>query len=113
VPKGSATRWSHNDDEFAGRGYTTEAVRLLVDWLFAVKKRHRIPVHRSRQRSVAAFAEKCGFVLEGTARGAFFNAGRNQDLLLYSLLQGRSPGLGTRRSRVTRHEGAACAPDRP
>jgi RimJ/RimL family protein N-acetyltransferase len=32
-------------------------------------------------------AEKCGFVLEGTARGAFYNDGRNQDVLIYSLLK--------------------------
>jgi RimJ/RimL family protein N-acetyltransferase len=32
-------------------------------------------------------ADKCGFQLEGTARGAFFNGGRNLDLLIYSLLR--------------------------
>ncbi len=32
-------------------------------------------------------ADKCGFVLEGTARGAFFNDGRNQDVVVYSLLR--------------------------
>ena len=32
-------------------------------------------------------ADTCGFTLEGTARGAFFNDGRNQDVLLYSLLR--------------------------
>jgi RimJ/RimL family protein N-acetyltransferase len=32
-------------------------------------------------------AEKCGFTLEGTVRGAFFNDGRNQDVVLYSLLR--------------------------
>ena len=32
-------------------------------------------------------AEKCGFILEGTVRGAFFNDGRNHDVLLYSLLR--------------------------
>jgi ribosomal-protein-alanine N-acetyltransferase len=32
-------------------------------------------------------AEKCGFQLEGTARGAFFNGGRNVDVLVYSLLR--------------------------
>jgi RimJ/RimL family protein N-acetyltransferase len=32
-------------------------------------------------------AEKCGFVLEGTVRGAFFSGGRNKDVLLYSLLR--------------------------
>jgi hypothetical protein len=34
-----------------------------------------------------AIAEKCGFVLEGTVRGAFFNDGHHQDVLLYSLLR--------------------------
>jgi RimJ/RimL family protein N-acetyltransferase len=75
-------------DRFAGRGYSTEAVQLVVDYLFATKKQHRIhlvivPENAASRR----VAEKCGFVLEGTARGAFFNDGRNQDVLLYSLLR--------------------------
>ena len=73
---------------FAGRGHATEAVQLLVDYLFAAKKQHRIhlvivPENAASRR----IAEKCGFVLEGTVRGAFFNSGRNQDVLLYSLLR--------------------------
>jgi len=32
-------------------------------------------------------ADKCGFQLEGRARGAFFNAGQNLDVLVYSLLR--------------------------
>ena len=76
------------DSRFAGRGYTSEAVQLLVDYLFAAKKRHRIqlvivPGNAASRR----IAEKCGFVLEGTARGAFFNEGRNHDVLVYSLLR--------------------------
>ena len=76
------------DDRFAGQGYVTEAVRLLVDYLFANKKQHRIhlvivPENAASRR----IAEKCGFVLEGTARGAFFSGGRNKDVLLYSLLR--------------------------
>lgn len=76
------------DDRHAGRGYVTEAVQLLVDYLFAVKKEHRIhlvivPENGASRR----IADKCGFVLEGTARGAFFNDGRSQDVLLYSLLR--------------------------
>ena len=62
-------------------------MQLLVDYLFGSKKQHRIhlvivPENAASRR----VAEKCGFVLEGTARGAFYNAGRNQDVLLYSLL---------------------------
>ena len=77
------------DDRFAGKGYTSEAVQLLVDYLFGAKKPDRIqlvivPGNGASQR----IAEKCGFQLEGTARGAFFNDGRNQDVLVYSLLRG-------------------------
>jgi RimJ/RimL family protein N-acetyltransferase len=76
------------DQRFAGRGFTSEAVQLLVDYLFANKKTHRIhlvivPENAASRR----IAEKCGFVLEGTARGAFFNAGTNQDVVIYSLLR--------------------------
>ena len=75
------------DDRFAGKGFATEAVQLMVDYLFGAKKPHRIhlvivPENAASRR----IAEKCGFQLEGTARGAFFNDGRNQDVLLYSLL---------------------------
>ena len=76
------------DDRHAGHGFATEAVQLLVDYLFATKKQHRIqlvivPDNVASRR----IAEKCGFVQEGTARGAFFNGGRNVDVLLYSLLR--------------------------
>ena len=76
------------DDAFAGHGYVSEAVRLLVDYLFATKHPGRIqlvivPENVASRR----IAEKCGFTLEGTVRGAFFNDGRSQDVLLYSLLR--------------------------
>ena len=76
------------DQRFAGQGFTSEAVQLMVDYLFGSKKVHRIhlvivPENAASRR----IAEKCGFQLEGTARGAFFNAGRNQDVVIYSLLQ--------------------------
>jgi RimJ/RimL family protein N-acetyltransferase len=76
------------DQRHAGHGYVTESVQLLVDYLFATKKQHRIhlvivPENAASRR----IAEKCGFTLEGTARGAFFNGGRNHDVVLYSLLR--------------------------
>lgn len=75
-------------DRFAGRGLVTEGVQLLTDYLFGAKKEHRlqlviVPENAASRR----VADKCGFVLEGTARGAFFHDGRNQDVLLYSLLR--------------------------
>jgi RimJ/RimL family protein N-acetyltransferase len=76
------------DARFSGRGYATEAVELVVDYLFAVKKQHRIQLDIAPENAASRrIAEKCGFTLEGTARGAFFNAGQNQDLLIYSLLR--------------------------
>ena len=74
--------------EYAGQGYTSEAVRLLVDYLFAAKKVNRlslviVPENAPSRR----IAEKCGFQLEGTAREAFFNGGRSVDVLIYSLLR--------------------------
>jgi RimJ/RimL family protein N-acetyltransferase len=76
------------EDRFAGQGFATEAVRLLVDYLFATKKQHRIQlviaVDNTASQRIAA---KCGFTLEGTARGAFFNGGRSQDVLIYSRLR--------------------------
>ena len=75
-------------DRFTGRGYATEAVQLLVDYLFATKQRYRIHLVIVPENVASRhIADKCGFVLEGTVRGAFFNDGRNQDVLLYSLLR--------------------------
>jgi RimJ/RimL family protein N-acetyltransferase len=76
------------DERFAGHGYTTEAVQLTVDYLFATKKQHRIHLVIVPENAASLrVAEKCGFVREGTVRGAFFNHGRNHDVLLYSLLR--------------------------
>ena len=76
------------DDRYAGRGFVTEAVQLLVDYLFGTKKEHRIHlVIVGENLASRRVADTCGFVLEGTVRGAFFNDGRNQDVLLYSLLR--------------------------
>ena len=86
--------------EHAGQGYTTEAVRLLVDYLFGAKKVNRIslvivPENASSRR----IAERCGFKLEGTARGAFFHGGRSVDVLIYSLLRD-DPRPWSKRARL-------------
>jgi RimJ/RimL family protein N-acetyltransferase len=76
------------DDRFAGQGWVTEAVQLAVDYLFNAKKQNRIQLVIVPQNEASRrIAEKCGFQLEGTARGAFFNGGRSQDVLIYSLLR--------------------------
>lgn len=53
-------------DGFAGRGYTTEAVRLIVDYLFATKKQHRIQLVIVPENAASRrVAEKCGFRARG------------------------------------------------
>lgn len=55
-------------DQYAGRGFVAEAVRLLVDYLFAAKKEHRVQlVIVGENVASRCIAEKCGFVLEGTS----------------------------------------------
>ncbi len=76
------------DASDAGQGYTTEAVQLVVDYLFDTKPRHRIhlvilPDNAASRR----IAEKCGFTLEGTLREPFFHRGRNVDIVMYSILR--------------------------
>jgi [ribosomal protein S5]-alanine N-acetyltransferase len=74
--------------EHAGHGYITEAVRLMVDYLFETKKVNRISLVIVPQNAPSRrIAEKCGFQLEGTARGALFHRGRSMDVLIYSLLR--------------------------
>jgi ribosomal-protein-alanine N-acetyltransferase len=80
---------------YADPGFWEREEGTLLSWSrdeeivgHATKKQHRIhlvivPGNEASVRS----AKKCGFVHEGTVRGAFFNAGRNHDVHLYSLLR--------------------------
>jgi [ribosomal protein S5]-alanine N-acetyltransferase len=76
------------DEADAGRGFTTEAVQLIVDYLFDTKPRHRIQLVVLPENGASRkIAEKCGFTLEGTLREPFFHRGHNVDVLMYSLLR--------------------------
>lgn len=76
------------DQRFGGQGFVTEAVQLLSDYLFATKKQNRIQLVIVPENAASRrIAEKCGYELEGTARGAFFNHGRSHDVVIYSLLR--------------------------
>jgi RimJ/RimL family protein N-acetyltransferase len=73
--------------EARGRGAMTEAVNLMVGYLFETKpiNRIRLVIHPDNAAS-RRIAEKCGFRHEGTARGAWYNRGRYQDVEIYSIL---------------------------
>jgi len=71
-----------------GRGIATEAVSLLIDWLFTAKKIARlqaamVPENAASRRVV----EKCGFQREGVMRRAAFLQGRSTDIELWSLVR--------------------------
>jgi RimJ/RimL family protein N-acetyltransferase len=73
--------------EQRGRGVATEAVQLLVRYLFESKRvnRIRLVIHPDNLAS-RRLAEKCGFRHEGTARGAWYHKGRHRDVEIYALL---------------------------
>jgi [ribosomal protein S5]-alanine N-acetyltransferase len=73
--------------EERGKGVTSEAVNLLVRYLFETKRvnRIRLVIHPGNAAS-RRVAEKCGFRHEGTARGAWYNRGRHHDVEIYAIL---------------------------
>lgn len=73
--------------EHRGKGAASEAVRLLVRYLFETKRMNRIRlvIHPGNLAS-RRLAEKCGFKHEGTARGAWYNKGAHQDVEIYAIL---------------------------
>ncbi|HWP64138.1 MAG TPA: GNAT family protein [Candidatus Binatia bacterium] len=81
-----------------GKGYATEAVGLLVDYLFST-----FPVERVGAATDAAnepsrrLLEKLGFRREGVLRRASFRDGAWRDLVLYGLLR---PTWARRRRRT-------------
>jgi [ribosomal protein S5]-alanine N-acetyltransferase len=70
-----------------GKGVATEGVSLMVRYLFETKRvnRIRLVIHPDNLAS-RRLAEKCGFKHEGTARGAWYNKGKHQDVEIYAIL---------------------------
>jgi RimJ/RimL family protein N-acetyltransferase len=74
--------------EFWGRGYGSEAQRLLVRYLFAHTQVNRIEAtteltNVAEQRAL----EKAGFTREGILRGSTFRQGQWHDQVIYSVLR--------------------------
>ncbi|MGP3933272.1 GNAT family N-acetyltransferase [Nonomuraea sp. KM88] len=74
--------------EFRGRGYGTQAQRLIARYLFDHSTVNRIEAtteitNVAEQRAL----EKAGFTREGVLRGVGFRAGRWHDGVLYSMLR--------------------------
>jgi len=72
---------------FTGRGYATEAVRLLVGYLFTVRGKHRVRADCDpRNTASAAVLERIGMRREGWLRESTWDKGEWTDDLLYAVL---------------------------
>jgi RimJ/RimL family protein N-acetyltransferase len=70
------------------KGYGTEAVQLIVDYLFLSKDLLRIQaITNVRNKPSQRVLEKAGFRKEGTIRKSYFIRGEWRDHYLYSILR--------------------------
>lgn len=83
-----------------GRGFGTEATRLMIDHAFGVMGLHRIALYvfEFNVRAIAAY-RRCGFVVEGRSRESIWREDRWWDELAMSILESdwrasRAAGLG-------------------
>jgi RimJ/RimL family protein N-acetyltransferase len=71
-----------------GKGYGTEAVQLIVDYLFLSKDVMRIQAFTDvRNKASQRVLEKAGFKREGTLRRAGFVRGQRADAYLYGIVR--------------------------
>ena len=75
-------------EEDRGKGYATEASRMMIKYLFDLKQIFRIQIQCSPLNIPSnKVAERLGFMLEGTLRQAYIAQGEARDINLYSLLR--------------------------
>ena len=74
--------------DYWGRGYGSEAYRLLLDYLFNERNINRVQAY-VLESNVASLKmhQKVGYKIEGTLRQSVFKNGRYQNQVLLSLLR--------------------------
>ena len=85
-----------------GKGCCTEAVKIMVDYLFLSKDIGRIQAHTDIRNVVSQkVLEKVGFKKEGTIRKSTFIRGEWRDMYLYSILreEWKEPKILTKTSK--------------
>ena len=71
-----------------GKGYCTEAVKIMVDYLFLSRDTMRIQACTDKRNLASQkVLDKAGFKKEGTMRKYLFIRGELRDALLYSILR--------------------------
>lgn len=84
-----------------GKGYGTEAVKLIVDYLFLSKDVARIQAYTdARNKASQRVLEKAGFKREGTLRQAGFVRGHRTDAHMYGIIreEWKEPKILTRKT---------------
>ncbi|MEU7749501.1 GNAT family N-acetyltransferase [Nonomuraea sp. NPDC049158] len=76
---------------YRGRGFAPEAVRGLVDWVFATTELRRIDLTANLDNLASLrVAQKAGFTWEGVLRDAAMEDDGPHDLVMFGLLRGDS-----------------------
>jgi len=75
-----------------GRGYATEAVKLMTEYLFARLRIERVQlaIHPENEAS-RRVAQKAGYTLESLMRRCWFHQGRFHDLEIWSIIRDELP----------------------
>jgi RimJ/RimL family protein N-acetyltransferase len=90
-------RWTHGDcyvgialgdREFWGKGYGTDAMRIILRYAFTELNLHRVTlnVFEYNPRGIRSY-EKAGFVHEGRERGVLLREGKRWDVLYMGILR--------------------------
>ena len=84
-----------------GRGYGTEATRLMLEHAFRTLHLHRVAlaVFEFNERAIRAY-RRCGFVVEGRAREAIWRDGRWWDEITMSILDTEWQALRRREAQA-------------
>lgn len=73
---------------YAGKGYATEAVKLIIRYAFEEMGMNRIKsMYLDDNETSFHVGEKLGFVLEGTLRDFVYKGGRYHDVRICSILR--------------------------
>lgn len=96
-------RWTHRtawlalgigEPAYRGRGYGTDAMRLILRYAFGELNLHRVQLTVFSYNAPAIrLYERIGFVREGVYREALLRGGQRHDLLLYGLLEDEAQAL--------------------
>jgi RimJ/RimL family protein N-acetyltransferase len=80
--------------DFWGKGYGTDAMQVLISFIFNQMNINKISLHvySFNPRAIKCY-EKCGFKQEGILRQEMYRDGQYHDIHAMGILRGEFPGL--------------------